>query len=29
MRDQMLPRLDKAAMPAPPGSGRGGGAPVQ
>jgi len=24
MRDQMLPRLDKASMPAPPG-GRGGG----
>ncbi len=28
MRDQMLPRLDKASMPAPPG-GRGGGAPNQ
>ena len=29
MRDQMLPRLDKATMPAPPGTGRGGGAPIQ
>jgi len=29
MRDQMLPRLDKATMPAPPGTGRGGGAPNQ
>ncbi len=28
MRDQMLPRLDKASMPAPPG-GRGGGQPIQ
>lgn len=28
MREQMLPRLDKASMPAPPG-GRGGGAPIQ
>ncbi|MBM3750384.1 MAG: M20/M25/M40 family metallo-hydrolase [Acidimicrobiia bacterium] len=28
MRDEMLPRLDKASMPAPPG-GRGGGQPQQ
>lgn len=27
MRDQMLPRLDKATMPPPPGGGRGGGVP--
>ena len=29
MRDQMLPRLDKATMPPPPGGGRDGGAPNQ
>jgi carboxypeptidase Q len=29
MREQMLPRLDKASMPPPPNAGRGGGAPNQ
>ena len=29
MRDQMLPRFDKATMPTPPNTGRGGGAPIQ